>query len=291
VSDFRLAADSYVATDIGPRLTVDLEPGVSLTVAQPNGLLGSATVVRIHRGQGTVWRLLTELGDVVAPQGSRLITRSGIERAEAIADAVSRGAAPRLEVLRPSDLPRSAPAPEGLRDPLRACLASLERPIVQLPAPSADAGARTLAVATMQAAETRFILDEESERWTALTFERPSFSAGSSSICLPEQAEALLALTAWSDGSTSRTRLSDTEARRRLIAGLVAANRPFRAAWLPGYWPVECRVKAGHDGGWPPFVPVVWAKAEVGDIVTIVGTRGGTLVCGLTLVAEARGSV
>jgi hypothetical protein len=274
-------------------LLEDLELGDEILLVRPDGTLALSQVTAIAStradAETRAWRLLTAIGDIVLTGGSRVMTREGPLSASQIAGRLDRGLAVRLEVLSPIDLPvgRGATIPE--REVYRACLASLARPVIQLPSELARERALDDRIqALLKEASLRFRRIED-ERWLAYALEsvRPRPKAGRSRH--EAQVQALLLATAWIDGESpvSRTPLDDRRARRRLLAALATQGRGFEVKWLPSYYPVEARVRVDDDVVRRPFVPVHTLLLESDQPVRVETSGGGHLVLDLAVVTAA----
>ena len=104
----------------------------------------------------------------------------------------------------------------------------------------------------------------------------------------PRSGADLLRALAWEvdaeGGVEARLALQEARLRRLLIAALIAEGLPFTIKWVPGYRPVEARLRL--SGAWPAFVSVESARLERGPtrMVTVASERPA-LPVGLTLIS------
>jgi hypothetical protein len=107
-----------------------------------------------------------------------------------------------------------------------------------------------------------------------------------------EELELLRALCAWEvrgEAITARTRMDQTQLRRRLIGAYIAARQPFRVEWLPSYYPIECRVTQDSNL-WPPYALVQRNLLELGPAMVIETAAPGAMVIGSAIVRCAPNS-
>jgi hypothetical protein len=256
-------------------------------VVRPDGTL-AFTGIREVLGtpeDGPAWRLLTGVGDILLPEGVHTITREGPLTGTGIWQRVRRGTTVRSEVLSPVDLPIESAERATQGQVHRSCLAAFSRPIIRIP--------RTIAVKhnlnhrigdllIIAGVKYRRV---ETDRWLVFVFEPVTGSAPRLAGGYDDEARALLTLTAWESGDPpiSRTSLEDCAIRRRLLASLASARRPFEVRWAPSYFPVEGRIQVLPDGERRPFVPVHAVFHQTVPLVRLALASRGHLVVGLAL--------
>jgi hypothetical protein len=70
--------------------------------------------------------------------------------------------------------------------------------------------------------------------------------------------------------------------RSQLIAALANEAMRYDVQWLPGYYPVEGRVRLVGEPGFPAFVPVKAVQAEEAGLLAVeVEAEKASLVAGL----------
>lgn len=104
------------------------------------------------------------------------------------------------------------------------------------------------------------------------------------------QADVLTLVTAWAehgDGYECRIRLNDYALRRRLLASVAGTGRPFSVRWLPGYSPVESRVRVGSERSWPARLPVIGASPESVPTLRVSTKSAGAVIASLAVLRAA----
>lgn len=278
-----LAGDGFVMTPSGALMASDLVAGARVLCIRA-GVVTEVLVseIRILSDQDLV-RLLTSLGDVVIPAHEYVVTREGRRRATQIADDHYYGKKCRVEVISPAGLPqmqkRNAIS-EAILD-IPSFLDTFDPPLIQLPIRLAEKRlART--VESVLSRSGSVFQKVEDERW--VTFVLKGQGAPTKGKRRFATAEEFLSLTGWDIEKgmpTSRTRLTSTLTRRRLIASLAHHAVPFEARWVPGYLPVECRIRPAEN--WPSFATITNFVREYGPVFETVLSKPGALIVGLTI--------
>ena len=279
-------------SETGPVLTQWLEPASDrLWVVDRNGAFALASIRGISAGsEMQACRLLTAAGDIVLSHSGLAMTADGPLTGDEIAARLQAAATVRLDIVVPTDLPAVEARIAPTREIYRSCLATLPEHIIQLPRADGLADAlRANVEHVLEQAEVRATCIED-ERWItfvlpAVKAERVGCRAG-----FDTQADVLAMTTAWAahaEGIESRIRLGDHRLRRRLLAALAGAARSFEVKWLPGYHPVDSRIRPLGDREWPARVPVHAAIRGTARVVTVeLGTSGDPIV-NLAIVTSA----
>ena len=119
-----VALDSILWTQKGPVLGKDVLSGLA-ALAIRRGQIEEITIDKVGRTEGTVYRLLTEMGDVVVPESVSVVTRSGPVPAEHLRSILQNGSTVRMEMVRPIDLPRNTANGRLTKEAARAALGGL----------------------------------------------------------------------------------------------------------------------------------------------------------------------
>jgi hypothetical protein len=282
-----LPVDCFLIGRSGPVFGASIREGEEVLIVRPNGTLEH---VRIRYAGGRqararTWRLLTGVGDLVLPDGTRTITREGPLTGATIRDRLENGRGVRLEVLDPADVRSSAPEKASPRDIYRRCLSALPRPLIRIPLEVVTDALEEGIEQILSTAEVDYTRCDD-QRWLVFMFDgiegaEPNGCHG------PTEAEAMLLLTAWETGepAVSRTLLEDVVTRRRLLAALATSGRSFEVRWVPGYRPVEARVQPTPGGNRRPFVPVQAVLEEKTPSAAVNIEGAGHLVVGLGLMS------
>jgi hypothetical protein len=279
-----IAEDAFLLSETGPVSTKWLEPGRDrIWTVDRNGAFALVVVDNVKAAaEVDAQRLVTTAGDIVVPEGSLVMTSEGPMTGAEVESGLRRGRAVRLDVVSPTDLPRPKPRRVAERDALRSALAALPDRMIQLPQSNGVADAVSAEVERLlNRADVRYRRAED-EKWTVFTLEAIRATADGSRAEFGTQADVLGLATAWvvrDEGVESRVRLVDHRLRRRLLAGLVGAARGYEVKWLPGYRPVESRVRplAGRD--WPARVPVTSALRGRARVALLeIGDEGDPIV-------------
>jgi hypothetical protein len=277
-----LALDSFTLTDHGPRLVNEIERGDQLVVVER----GKERLVRVSAvaagpNDAQCVRMLTALGDVVAPLGMLVMTREGPRAAGDVAAAVREGRTVRAETIAPSrGALNSDVAARRVEEALRALV---EPPrAVQIPLSASSVGE---AVRKSYGRIGIKLSQRRDGRWLALV--RNGNGRRATGKGAQPASKDLLRALAWevdAEGRVeSRLALQETGLRRLLIVALIAEGLPFTIKWVPGYRPVEARLRLSE--AWPAFVSVESARHERGPtrLVTVAAERPA-LPVGLTLI-------
>jgi hypothetical protein len=282
-----LPADCFLIGRSGPVFGGSIRDGDEVLIVRPNGTLEHVRIT--HAGgretHARTWRLLTGTGDLVLPDGTRTITREGPLTGAAIRDRLDNGRAVRLEVLDPADLRISAPKKPSPRDIYRRCLSALPRPLIRIPLEVVTDALEEGIEQVLSTAEVDYTRSDD-QRWLVFMFDGIE-GAEPNGCHPPTEAEAMLLLTAWETGepAVSRTLLEDVVTRRRLLAALATTGRSFEVHWVPGYRPVEARVRPTPGGERRPFVPVQAVLEEKAPLARVIVAGTGHLVVGLGLMS------
>jgi hypothetical protein len=265
-------------------MTDQVEPGVELILVGREGRFGGGVVESVDFcANCEIAQLFTSVGDIKVPISSSIITRQGLRPVGSLETGTDAGP-PRVELVRPTDLPHEQRRRRVSKDDIRAALGCLDPPVVMIPAVRPDLDELIDRISDhLERASVAYAL-EETDRWTTFLIGRLPASGGKDLRC---QGQVLSDLTAWTsaDSVLSRTRLSDDRARRRSIAGLVAGGADPLAQWFPAYRPVECHVS--EQKAWKPFSPVPSIRRiREGSIRVTVAGRG-KLICGLAVVGAS----
>lgn len=290
--DNLVARDTFLMTERGPALAPALEPGVDRVwmVDRNGGFALSAITELTPSTEAPAWRLLTEAGDIVVPSGALAMTSAGPLGGYEIHKGLHQHAVIRLDIVSPEDLPapRSADAP--IAAVYRSCLTALPGGVIQLPRANgvADAIQPSLLEILEKAEVTyRWACDD---RWMAFVVEPIQHADGAARVGWDLQADVLTLVTAWAehgDGYECRIRLKDYALRRRLLASVAGTGRPFSVRWLPGYCPVESRVRVGSERSWPARVAVVGASPESVPTLGVSTESTGDLIASLAVLRVA----
>jgi hypothetical protein len=285
-SSIEIALDGVMLTKDGPCLVGDVTCGDQIVVVE-RGEERLARLNAVDAGQGDAEcvRMFTALGDVVVPVRRFVMTREGPRSAGDVAAAVHEGRTVRAETIAPppSDRLDGGGAARHAEEALRALV---EPPrAVQIPLVTSSVGE---AVRGAYARIGVKLSERRDERWLALTQDgggarRPT---GKSAVL---RAQDVLCALAWEidakGGIEARLPVQESRLRRLLIATLIADGMPFTIKWVPGYRPVEARLRLSA-ASWPAFVSVESARLERGPtrMITLASERP-TLPVGLTLVS------
>jgi hypothetical protein len=286
ISAYTIASEAIVVTRAGVVLADELGAQDSLLVVR-RGKLTFASIVSIDAaGRRTCQRLFTSLGDILLPDEAQVVARGGPAPAQSLDRELRNGRPVRLEVVSPTSWPRLSG--NGSGDWAKFASLACGR-LIAIPA-SAAAGLVEQAQHLLKAVGISTSIWED-ERWVVL---RPTKDARSPKR-RPSVAfsTALQLLTAWDSAESgdviSRTRTGDSRVRARLVAALVNEALRYEVQWLPGYFPVEGRIRLAHDSAFPAFVPLKAARAEEGDVLTVaVEAEKASLVAGLLVVPPGR---
>jgi hypothetical protein len=287
-----IAEDAFLISETGPVLTPWVEPGQDrVWVVDRYGAFALVMVrsVQSHTVRAA-WRLLTPAGDVLLPDGVLAMTSDGPIAGREVEKRLRSEIPVRLDVIATNDLPVAGGRQASMEEVWRSCLAALPRRVIQLP--RADGLADAIGPPLQRLLgdlQVRFRRDED-ERWLAIILAPISPTRGGCRADFQTQANVLEQITAWSrldDHLESRVRLGDHLLRRRLLAALVGARRAFEVRWLPGYHPVEARVRGMADHGWPARVPVLAAISEKARVISVELDGIGDPIVSLAVVAAA----
>jgi hypothetical protein len=291
VTRLLLPTESFVIGRAGALLAESIDGSEELLVARADGVLAFAAISEISASaqEGAAWRLLTGVGDILLPDGARTITREGPLTGSSIWGRVRRGVTVRLEVVSPADLPIERLSPVPREETYRTCLGAFSRPIIRIPREIDDSESLAKSVeGLLRSAKVRYRRVDH-ERWMVLVFEPVDGASLAPRVAAADEASALLMLTAWETGDPpiSRTSLQDRALRRRLLASLASARRPFEVRWGPSYLPVEARVQALDPADRRPFVPVHAAFHVRSPARELHLATPGHLIVGLALIGPA----
>lgn len=290
--DNLVARDTFLMTERGPALAPALEPGVDrVWMVDRNGAFALSAITELTPStEAPAWRLLTEAGDIVLPSGALAMTSAGPLGGYEIHKGLHQHAVIRLDIVSPEDLPapRSADAP--IAAVYRSCLTALPGGVIQLPRANGVADAiQPSLLEILEKAEVayRWACDD---RWMAFVVEPIQQADGAARVGWDLQADVLTLVTAWAeyaDGFECRIRLKDYALRRRLLASVAGTGRPFSVRWLPGYCPVESRVRVGSERSWPARVAVIGASPESVPTLGVRTESTGDLIASLAVLRVA----
>lgn len=287
-----VAADTFLMTEEGPTLAPALESGVDrVWTVDRNGAFALSLLTHVRvAGAVAAWRLLTEAGDVVLPSGALALTSAGPLDGREVEAALRKRQVVRLDIVSPEDLPAAKGGDVSPTTLYRSCLAALPGGIIQLPRRNGTADQILPRVMNiLQMAEVRY-RTEFDDRWAAIVLEPLKDADGGVRGGWEIQADVLAALTAWAGHSQdyeSRLRLRDYALRRRLLAAVAGAGRPFSVRWLPGYSPVESRVRTGPGRSWPARVAVLAAFPLTATTLCLRTESAGDLIVSLAVLRPA----
>jgi hypothetical protein len=275
-----VASDALVITPTGPLSAGSLRRGDEFVVLQGNGHLARACLTEEATSlESPCMRVLTDIGDVAVPAKETILTKTGPMLGEDLRAAFHAVRFPHVEVLGIQDIAEAAPWPR-VRTPQRltrkgalAALRSVGQGFSAMPAAAAvEHGPTVTGILKTAGVEWTQHADDRWCSWTWLLAEK---SGPNIEVAYPT-ADSLLALTAWSDGS-SRTVLSQHRLRAKTIASLAWERRAAKVAWTPGYRPVEARI-AVAPATVSPYAQVRGAIRERTDVVSLPLDRAGAIV-------------
>lgn len=280
----RLAEDAFLLGETGPVATPWLEPGEDrVWVVDRNGAFTLAPVRGVgSRNETDAWRVLTAAGDLVVPVDVLINTSDGPMSGAEIDQKLRSDKAVRVDVVTADDLPPPARVTAPTDEVVRSCLAALPGRVVQLPRDDEVADAIGPEIEELLLASGVRFHRIEDERWLAFVMEPLTATRRGSCSSFTLQADVLSKATAWAiheNGTDSRVRVTDHRLRRRLLAALVGAGQPFEVKWLPGYRPVDSRIRATGDRPWPARIPVHSMSHERCAVVDVdLGASGDPIV-------------
>jgi hypothetical protein len=290
--DSLVARDTFLMTERGPALAPVLEPSQDrVWIVDRHGAFALSAITELTPSADVpAWRLLTEAGDIVLPAGVLAMTSAGPLEGHEIHKDLHKHGVIRLDIVSPEDLPppRSAAAPSAAV--YRSCLTALPGHVIQLPRGNgvADAVQPSL-LEILEAADVgyRLALDD---RWMAVVVDPIHGVDGAARVGWDLQADLLTLVTAWAEheaGYESRIRLNDCTLRRRLLASIAGTGRSFSVRWLPGYCPVESRVRVGGERSWPARVAVIGVSPESAPTFRVRTESVGDLIISLAVLRAA----
>lgn len=283
-----IPADGFLMTEQGPALATALDSAVDrVWMVDRSGafVLSSITEVKPSKAEAA-WRLLTEAGDVVLPSGLFALTSLGPLEGAEVQDALRKHEVIRLDVVSPEDLPPPKSLDVPTAEVYRSCLAALPRPVIQLPRGNGVADEimpEVIQILRKAKVHYRSVADE---RWAALVIESVEATARAARAEWDRQAHVLTVLTAWAGHLgeyESRVRIGDCTLRRRLLASAAGARWGFSVRWLPGYYPVDSRVRIAHDHRWPARVAVQGISPLIARTLRLGTALGGDLIVSLAV--------
>lgn len=284
-----LAGDSWIALPAGVKFVRNLCCGDAIVVLLPDGKLGSARVNSVTRESSNAdcVSLPTSVGEIMLPEGSRIITRNGIQSVEQVATTARTGQPVRVEVIRPGDLFVEEQSAGSTKSAYRAAIAAFPRRHIIIPAwldESSWVGRQVEEV--LSTAEVSY-RRHDTDDWCAFRFIPPVIPETTESWARPgDQARVLRLLTAWSvqgQELVSRVLFAEASLLQRLTGTLAAAAQEYEVKWVPGYRPVEIHVLL-RPSVLRSHVPVTRIGRRIQDLFRISIDRPGSLVVGLALV-------
>jgi hypothetical protein len=290
-----VADDAFLLSERGPVTTPFLEPGEDrLWIVDRNGAFVLSEVRAVSSGANAdAWRLLTAAGDLVLPAGARVTTSDGALSGAEIDASLQGGKGVRVDIVTVDDVPAPVPMKATQDEVVRSALAALPGRVIQLPQDDAVAGAIGADLARLlRLTEVRFRRIED-ERWLAFVLESLTATPQGCRSSFGIQADTLSMATAWAshgDGVESRVRVADHRLRRRLLAAHVGAGRPFELRWLPGYRPVDSRVRTSTDRPWAARIPVHAASRDRATAVEIELAGSGDPIVSLAVITSGIGT-
>jgi hypothetical protein len=288
-----IAEDVFLMSETGPVLIQWLEPGQDrIWVVDRNGAFVLAGVRDVKTASKVdARRLLTPAGDVLLPDGSLVMTAEGPTTGAEIEFDLKRGRPVRVDIVSPTDLPPPKKRRIAEKEALCSCFAALPNRMIQLPRSNGAADSVSSDLQRLlKRAGVRFRCVED-DRWTAFILEATTVRAAGCRAEFGIQADALALATAWAvhdDGVESRVRLGDHGLRRRLLVALAGAGRGFEVKWVPGYRPVESRVRPLTGREWPARVPVISVLREMARVVGVDIAGHGDPIVSLAVLSPAR---
>ena len=289
-----VATDSFLITETGPAPASMIGAGVDrVVVVDVNGVLSLSAVKAIRPIPDVLAaRVLTEAGDVVVPSGAFAMTSRGPTSGAEIEEALRKDQTVRIDVVSPEDLPRAKKVKVSVVDVYRSCLEALPGGIIQLPCGNGIADAmETGILELLRQAEVEHRV-VRNDRWVTFVLGPIEATADGARGEFELQADALSMITAWAgDGEhlESRVRVGDCGLRRRLLAAATGAGRGFSVRWVPGYCPVEARVRIGDERAWPARAIVLGAEPVIAEALLVeTATRGDLIVSLAVLRPDAK---
>lgn len=284
-----VASDSFVVTETGPAIPRNLSAhNDRVLIVQRDGRLGFSELIQLDQASDghLAHRIFTKMGDLSLPDGSDILAKgsplSGVE-----VESKARSESPvRVEVVNVHHV-RTQGQRINKVQAYKQCLADMGR-VIHVPRAVVETnGVGDEIEGLLEMAGVAFERYKD-DRWVAYEIDQPARPPGRDFS--KHHATALMLLTAWpaDEGSlVSRTRTEETMLRRSLIASLVGQGLAFETTWVPGYHPVECRLRLLDQEERRAFRAVTGAVAERVPVHRLVSADPGSLVVNLMLVPEA----
>lgn len=246
-----------------------------MLAVDPEGRITPVKVAELHHQEepAPIVRVLTSAGEALLSAEAAVAGTAGSIPVHGLS-----GSGDRVEVIAPADLPPTSALPCV---PLNGLLPG--RFLIPL-----DNGAGEVLGGRIAAAAARLRLEvEQREEGRWLVANLAGVPSTFASWTWDDERDLLEALCGWEVDQGQvvavRARLDQQDLRRRLFAAHTASGRTFQAEWLPGYLPVECRIRLGA-GQRRPFVQADRVMAEQGPVVTLETVERCSLIVGPLIV-------
>lgn len=287
-----LAGDSWVPVTEGVKHVRDLVVSQDqVAIVRPDGTIGTA-VVRSLTPKTNAARcssLLLTVGEILLPEGTRVVTRRGIQPSVDVEGVVQSGQAVRIEVVQPEDIFAGVKPMGSRRDSYRSAIASFPREVVAIPRwLEAETQVCREVESVFRTAGVRFER-HHSDDWLVYSFDKPGPPHSSKPWPRPgDQFDALRLLTAWTvEGGQFVARVLENETAlfQRLTGSLAGSQQRVQVRWVPGYRPVEAQILPRVSSQATSHVPVSRVTLRAADVFEVVLDRAGFVILGLALVA------
>jgi hypothetical protein len=286
-----LAGDSWLPVPGGVKHVSQLQRGGQALLVKPDGTIGLSSVCSVDRlpAPAPCASLVTRVGELLVPDGTRIVTRRGVESVEDLVVASRTGQQPRVEIVQPADVFARIRATGSKKDAYRAALAALPRKRIVIPGWLERDSDTCDQIEDVLVAATTTFKRHSLENWCVFDFDRPDPSQRESMPWTRTDAQqhAMMLLTAWSleeDKIVSRILDGEVSYLQRLSGCLAASGGPYEVKWLPGYRPVEARVSRGTSTP-GSHAPVLRMVRRVQDVYRVSVSDAGAMIVGLALVS------
>lgn len=282
-----LCNDSFVVSARGPVLAGELKPGADdIWILRPNGSLQASRIGSITPTAQPAWRVLTRAGDFILGKEAVVMTGDGPLRGDQVHKRLANGTRVRVDTISPSKLPIQREERYRLsRSVARASLCHLNRTVLRLPHNGTSEEIYAEVEKILTTAKVAWDYSDD-ERWLTYRFDQDGL-LDTDSVDLAAIADPLMSLTAWEiDGAcvTSRVRADETALLASLTGALAAAKTPFVVNWVPGFYPVECRVSKFLERPWPVFLDAVAAFRIEAQLSLVELDVGGKAISGTSFI-------
>lgn len=287
MSTYLVASDSFVVTNSGPVVTRDLvSHDDKIMIVRRDGRLAFSALSDLEQGDADHLghRIFTNMGDIFLPEGSDILMKGSPLSGAEIEDMAQRDSRVKVEIVNVHHVRTNGQRGDKTRA-YQQCLAELRGRAVALPREVAETNGIGEDVEEILEIAGAVFERFEDERWVAYDIDPSPRPLGRHLSA--HHATALMLLTAWASDTgslVSRTRTEETMLRRNLIAGLVAQGSPFETTWVPGYHPVECRLRLLEEEERRAYRSVTAAFAVRHPVYRLVTADPGALVVNLMIV-------